>query len=168
MWDLVPWPGIKPRPPALGAQSHSHWTTSIGHTHSDDILRSIPYLIHHPSILSTKLYFLGSCPCIFLLLLINRSSCARCTVRLNNLKCWSWSRERFIGGSCMGNGWVRLKKTPKLPVFRVVFTGKIWGEGETVYLSLGLESSPNPRNLVLGPNEVQVLEVSLQKEFSER
>ena len=25
--DLVPWPGIKPRPPALGAQSLSHWTT---------------------------------------------------------------------------------------------------------------------------------------------
>ena len=27
MWDLVPWPRIKPRPPALGAQSLSHWTT---------------------------------------------------------------------------------------------------------------------------------------------
>ena len=26
MWDLVPWPGIKPRPPALGARSLSHWT----------------------------------------------------------------------------------------------------------------------------------------------
>ena len=26
MWDLVPWPGIKPRPPALGAWSLSHWT----------------------------------------------------------------------------------------------------------------------------------------------
>ena len=25
MWDLVPWPGIEPRPPALGAQSLSHW-----------------------------------------------------------------------------------------------------------------------------------------------
>ena len=24
---LVPWPGIKPRPPALGIQSLSHWTT---------------------------------------------------------------------------------------------------------------------------------------------
>ena len=24
---LVPWPGVKPRPPALGAQSLSHWTT---------------------------------------------------------------------------------------------------------------------------------------------
>ena len=28
MWDLVPWPGIQPRPPALGVQSPSHWTTS--------------------------------------------------------------------------------------------------------------------------------------------
>ena len=27
MWDLVPWPGIEPRPPALGVQSLSHWTT---------------------------------------------------------------------------------------------------------------------------------------------
>ena len=27
MWDLAPWPGIKPGPPALGAQSLSHWTT---------------------------------------------------------------------------------------------------------------------------------------------
>ena len=27
MWDLVPWPGIKPRAPALGVQSLSHWTT---------------------------------------------------------------------------------------------------------------------------------------------
>ena len=25
--DLVPWPRIEPRPPALGAQSLSHWTT---------------------------------------------------------------------------------------------------------------------------------------------
>ena len=25
MWDLVPWPGIEPRPPALGVQSLSHW-----------------------------------------------------------------------------------------------------------------------------------------------
>ena len=27
MWVLVPWPGIEPGPPALGAWSHSHWTT---------------------------------------------------------------------------------------------------------------------------------------------
>ena len=27
LWDLVSWPGIQPRPPALGAQSLSHWTT---------------------------------------------------------------------------------------------------------------------------------------------
>ena len=26
-WDLVPLPGIEPRPPALGVQSLSHWTT---------------------------------------------------------------------------------------------------------------------------------------------
>ena len=77
--------------------------------------------------------------------------------------------QRKVYWRVMHGEWVsQVKKTPKLPVFRVVFTGKIWGEGETVYLSLGLESSPNPRNLVLGPNEAQVIEVSLQKEFSER
>ena len=27
MWDLVPWPGFEPGPPALGAQSLSHWTS---------------------------------------------------------------------------------------------------------------------------------------------
>ena len=27
MWDLVPWPGVEPRVPALGAQSLSHWTS---------------------------------------------------------------------------------------------------------------------------------------------
>ena len=27
VWDLVPWPGIEPRPPALGVWSLNHWTT---------------------------------------------------------------------------------------------------------------------------------------------
>ena len=27
VWDLVPRPGIEPRPPALGAWSLNHWTT---------------------------------------------------------------------------------------------------------------------------------------------
>ena len=27
MWDPVLWPGMEPRPPALGAQSLNHWTT---------------------------------------------------------------------------------------------------------------------------------------------
>ena len=27
MWDLAPWQGIEPGPPALGGQSLSHWTT---------------------------------------------------------------------------------------------------------------------------------------------
>ena len=27
MWDVVPWPGIEPGLPALGAWSFSHWTT---------------------------------------------------------------------------------------------------------------------------------------------
>ena len=27
MWELVPWPGVKPRPPVVGVQSLSCWTT---------------------------------------------------------------------------------------------------------------------------------------------
>ena len=27
MWDLVPWSGVKPRPPTLQGQSLGHWTT---------------------------------------------------------------------------------------------------------------------------------------------
>ena len=27
MWDLVPRPGMEPRPPALGVQGLTHWTT---------------------------------------------------------------------------------------------------------------------------------------------
>ena len=27
IWDLVPWPGIEPGPPALGAWSLNRWTT---------------------------------------------------------------------------------------------------------------------------------------------
>ena len=27
MWDLFPWPGIEPTPPALGTWSLTHWTT---------------------------------------------------------------------------------------------------------------------------------------------
>ena len=27
VWDLFPWPGSEPWPPALGAQSFNHWTT---------------------------------------------------------------------------------------------------------------------------------------------
>ena len=29
MWDLVPWPGTKPRPPVLGGWSLSLWTTRV-------------------------------------------------------------------------------------------------------------------------------------------
>ena len=31
MWDLVPWQGIEPGPPALGAQNLSHWITREVH-----------------------------------------------------------------------------------------------------------------------------------------
>ena len=34
MWDPVPQPGIKPRPPALGTWRLSHWTTSKVPKHS--------------------------------------------------------------------------------------------------------------------------------------
>ena len=54
MWNLVPHPGIEPRPPALGAQSLSHWTTkevpialSLALSLSYQITHSIWYKKHH-------------------------------------------------------------------------------------------------------------------------
>ena len=38
MWDLVPWPGIEPQPPALGAGSLSNWTareSPVGRTRKE-------------------------------------------------------------------------------------------------------------------------------------
>ena len=56
MWDLVPWPGIKPRPPALGAQTLSHWSTRDVPTPAS--LLTLPFLppsvsraLHSPSLL---------------------------------------------------------------------------------------------------------------------
>ena len=53
MRNLVPWPGIEPRPPALGAQSHSHWTTReapltifsvqfTGIKHNHSVIQTLP------------------------------------------------------------------------------------------------------------------------------
>ena len=43
MWDLVPWSAIEPRPPALGARSLSHWTTTEvqGHSFCDTLITPI-------------------------------------------------------------------------------------------------------------------------------
>ena len=49
MQDLVPWPGIKPRPQALGARSLTHWTT-----------REVPL-----SCLSFLFFFLSFCCCCY-------------------------------------------------------------------------------------------------------
>ena len=58
MWDLVPCPGIKPRSPALGAQSLSHWTTR-----KVPPLRVNPYSYLHPQ--ATTDYFLSPWSCLF-------------------------------------------------------------------------------------------------------
>ena len=49
MWDLVPWPGIKPGPPAWGAWDLSHWITK-----KKSLLLS-PFQSHWPfGVLRTK------------------------------------------------------------------------------------------------------------------
>ena len=50
MQGLVPWPGIKPGPPALGAQNLSHWTTKEVHQPrlpADEGARPREPLSHH-------------------------------------------------------------------------------------------------------------------------
>ena len=56
-WDLVPWPGMEPGPPALGAQTVSHWTA-----------REVPkkiYLNFYKNLVFSEnvLFCLGSSPC---------------------------------------------------------------------------------------------------------
>ena len=46
MWDQVPWTGIELQPPALGAQSLSHWTT-----------REVPENIFYISHLFTSIFY---------------------------------------------------------------------------------------------------------------
>ena len=41
MWGLVPWSGVKPEPPALGAWSLSHWTTREASPLALDLIDSI-------------------------------------------------------------------------------------------------------------------------------
>ena len=51
--DAVPWPGIEPRPRALGAQSLSHWTarqvpnTTFPNEMRQDLRKNIPTTGHH-------------------------------------------------------------------------------------------------------------------------
>ena len=45
MWNLVPWPGIEPRPPALGVWRHSLWIT-----------REVPAQLHLDLPLSSALW----------------------------------------------------------------------------------------------------------------
>ena len=45
MWDLVPWPGIEPRPPALGARSLIHCATRKVPT----LFLGFPETLWHPS-----------------------------------------------------------------------------------------------------------------------
>ena len=51
--DLVPWPGIEPRPPALGAQSVSQWTN-----------REVPHLTYFWYRLFVSSLFVASSVCI--------------------------------------------------------------------------------------------------------
>ena len=56
LWGLVPWPGIEPGPPALGAWSLSHWTAREV---PDISLKSVKCIIvAHPSLVFTPYHLL--------------------------------------------------------------------------------------------------------------
>ena len=50
MWDLVPWLGIEPRSPALGAQSLSPWTTRESHCDSFECKLMVTQRRNKPSL----------------------------------------------------------------------------------------------------------------------
>ena len=54
MWNLVPLPGVKPGPPALGAQSLSHWTSRkvLGHLPLSQSFLSSNLGMVHPEVFS--------------------------------------------------------------------------------------------------------------------
>ena len=64
VWDLVPWPGMEPSPPALGAWSFSHWTARRA-PHTLSLLLKQP---RHSSLnFGTRngiLFCVFRCPCI--------------------------------------------------------------------------------------------------------
>ena len=54
MWDLIPWPGIKPMPSAVGAQNLNYWATrevlkGIGSCILDTCTQSLSLSLSHPS-----------------------------------------------------------------------------------------------------------------------
>ena len=55
MWDLVPWPGIEPGPPALGAQSLNHWATR-------EVLPPLFFILYICSVISASQFFFLSIP----------------------------------------------------------------------------------------------------------
>ena len=56
MWDLVPWPGIEPGPPAVGAWSLNHWTTREvpSYTFYQHYNTSLQSYYFHPSLMVTE------------------------------------------------------------------------------------------------------------------
>ena len=63
MWDLVPWPGIKPEPPALGVQRLNLQTTGEVPINSVQLLSHVqPFVTRPPCPSPTPGVYLNSCP----------------------------------------------------------------------------------------------------------
>ena len=81
MWDLVSWPEIEPRPPALGALSLSHWTT--GEVLAASACASVSPLSHLNKIVVRwkqliHVKYLEQCP-----------ACSKCSISFKKYFYWS-------------------------------------------------------------------------------
>ena len=64
MWDLVPWPGIKPRLPATGGHSPGHWITRAVPGLFLHILSMPAFLLLRHSLVSQKTHSLWNWRCL--------------------------------------------------------------------------------------------------------
>ena len=89
MWDLVPWSGIQPVPPALGGWGLSHWTTreaanSFLNSFIDWLVCPLNFQNHLMALHCSKSFLKIPCRLTFVVWAI----AFQCKLRLDNWKRW--------------------------------------------------------------------------------
>ena len=109
MWDLVFWPEIEPRPPALGEWTLSHWTT-----------REVPNLIF---LRFGSKCVLGMCMCS-----LSKTLATWCEELTHLKRPWCWESLR-AGGEGHDRGWGDWMASPTRWTWAWVSSGSWWWTG---------------------------------------